>query len=113
MTAILAGIGVAFKKVFVWLVTNVVGKVVLKKLVMVALMALFLMALAGADALPKSPLAYSNDFLTTLTAAVPYTRYIATFVPVVPIVGIMGQWILAITAFHVIKVMLRMGNIIK
>jgi len=44
---------------------------------------------------------------------IPYTRYIAAFVPVYAIMATMGAWAIAIFAFHVIKVILRRAGIIK
>jgi len=51
--------------------------------------------------------------MVLLMEHIPYTRYIAAFVPVYAIMAVTGAWVIAVVAFHVIKVILRKAGIIK
>jgi len=113
IAAIGATILAAGKKLIVWLGTTVVGKQALKLLIKPTLMIFFLLGLAGLGMLPQSPLRFAIVPLAELMKPIPYFMYISYFVPVVPILGVLSYWILAIMGFHAVKFYLRQAKFIK
>lgn len=105
---------VGFKKLFAFLIGSAAGKAIIKTIVPVGFLSMFLIALAAAGMLPLSPLrSVAIPLLTTMTNNIPYFRYVAFFVPVVPIFAVLNAWLQAVIGFHILKVVLRKGNIIK
>lgn len=109
----LAGIGKAIFTFVKFLVTTAVGKAVIGWIVKVAFMAFFLLALAGAGLLPPSPFRMALGPLTALMGQIPYMQYVAVFVPFGEIMGVLVYWLAAVTIFHAVKALLRLGGIIK
>lgn len=108
-----AAVGIAIKNALVWLVTSVAGKAFLALLVKLAFLGLFTIALGAMGYLPRSPLALAIHPLITMLAVIPYTRYIHAFVPVLPIVAVIQAWVTAVISFHLLKIYLRVGKVIK
>ncbi|MCL2199741.1 MAG: hypothetical protein FWB80_12545 [Defluviitaleaceae bacterium] len=103
----------ALKSFVTWLVTSVLGKAIFKTVAKVSFMGLFLVAIAGAGLLPQSPLRVIRIPLTNMMMGIPYMRYISAFIPVTPIMMTLSAWLSAVVSFHILKVILRMGKIIK
>jgi hypothetical protein len=112
-SAIVATISTALSKLLKWLITTAIGKAIIKQLVVIALLALFTYSLAQAGMLPRSPLAIAIIPLTLEVSKIPYMNYVGAFVPVEPIMSVLTAWIGAVITFHTLKVVLRMGKIIK
>lgn len=96
-----------------WLVTTVAGKAVIKVIAKVSFMGFFLLALAGAGLLPYSPFSYAITPIRAMMYQIPYIRYVAFFIPFVEIITIALIWLWAVMAFHVLKITLRIGGVIK
>ena len=96
-----------------WLITSAVGKTIIKTFAKVSFAVFLLLALAGADALPRSPLRIAVLPLSQLINQVPYMQYVSAFVPVVPIISVLGAWLVSVLAFHVMKVILRKARILS
>lgn len=102
-----------FKYIFKWIAKSAVGKAVIGTLVKVAFYVFFIMAIAASGILPRSPLRLLVGPLTQIMGNIPYTRYIAAFIPIQEIMLVLPVWVIAMFSFHTIKVILRRANIIK
>lgn len=109
VSAITGGLVAAVK----WLFTSVLGKSILKFSGKIVFLGIFLLALAYAGMLPQSPFGVAIPILQGFINQIPYFKYVSFFVPFGQIGSIGILWISAITGFHVIKVILRRGGIIR
>jgi len=101
------------KWILKWIITSAVGKAVIKNIMLVAFMAMFVSGLAAAGALPQSPFRHALPMLNNLAIRIPYLEYVSFFIPVIPIMGLLGYWLGAVVSFHIIKIFLRKAKIIK
>ncbi|MCL2223492.1 MAG: hypothetical protein FWB96_00835 [Defluviitaleaceae bacterium] len=103
----------ALKAFFLWLVTSAVGKAIIKAVVPVIMLATMSIGLGAIGLLPRSPLRIPVNLLANMVSTIPYFRYVAFFVPVVPILSALGAWLQAMIGFHVLMIYLRKSGIIK
>jgi hypothetical protein len=96
-----------------WLATSAAGKALLGMIAKLAFLAFFLLALATAGYLPKSPFYLATRVIIPMMGQIPYFAYVNAFVPFYEIINIASLWLYCVITFHGIKAILRMGKIIK
>jgi hypothetical protein len=113
VTKIVSVIVTALTAALKWLIKTTAGKALIKTAAKISFLAFFLLALAAAGFLPRSPFAVAITFLVPMIHQVPYMRYVNAFIPFVEIIAVTTLWLSCIVTFHGMKVIFRKGKVIK